>query len=187
MNFIFFFVSLSMEIWKAIKDYEGFYEVSNLGNVRSVDRLLYNQHHKCDRRLKGKFISKAISKKGYYKLVLANKTKKYVEVHRLVALAFIPNPENKPCVNHINGIKTDNRIENLEWVTYSENSIHAYKNGLQLCKKGESSTYVKLKEWQVLEIRQNTNKLTKRQLSELYNISKSVIGNIRNRNIWKHI
>lgn len=81
---------------------------------------------------KGKiFITKGIKcNNGYLKYELKYKeTKKVFLIHRLVALSFIPNPENKRCVNHINGIKTDNRVENLEWVTYKENSRHAIING----------------------------------------------------------
>jgi hypothetical protein len=100
-----------MEHWKAIKGYEG-YEVSNLGKVRSP-RII----------LKG-----SLQGKGYVRVDLPKERKsKHISVHRLVAEAFIPNPLKKDQVNHINGIKTDNRLENLEWVTCKENHAHYHR------------------------------------------------------------
>lgn len=112
------------EIWKDIEGYEGLYQVSNLGRVKSFKRKGCRQ----DRILKC-----GISPRGYHQVTLSNGIQEATQVHRLIALHFIPNPENKRTVNHINGIKTDNRIENLEWCTYQENNLHAYKTGL---KKG---------------------------------------------------
>lgn len=118
------------EIWKDIKGYEGLYQVSNLGRVRSLDRYV-KQNHNTKQLKKGKIIQPTKNHKGYLGLKLCKEnTSKKVSIHRLVAQTFIPNLENKPQVNHIDGDKTNNRIENLEWCTNSENQIHAYKMGL---------------------------------------------------------
>jgi len=106
------------EIWKDIKGYKGLYQVSNLGKIKSIKRNV--------------ILIPAKNHKGYLIVSLTkNNDKKTFSLHRLVAETFISNTENKPQVNHINCIKTDNRVCNLEWNTQSENQKHAFANGLQ--------------------------------------------------------
>jgi hypothetical protein len=106
-------------------------------------------------------------------------------IHRLVSLAFIENIENKEQVNHINGIKNDNRVENLEWVTQSENELHSYRLLNKKRSLGELHGNSKLTEKDVLEIRQS--ELSDKELSFIYNSSRRNINDIKNKKRWKHI
>lgn len=108
------------EIWKPIKEWEGIYEVSNLGRIKTLKRK--GQREQINKH--------AVNNSGYYIVVLSEKSrgKKYASLHRIVAETFIPNPENKPCVNHINRNKLDNRVVNLEWTTFKENTNWSYEN-----------------------------------------------------------
>lgn len=115
-----------MEIWKDINGYEGYYQISNKGNVRSLDRF-DGVHDRQETILKPN-----LKQNGYLQVGLRkHSTRKWIGVHRLVAIHFIENPDNKPQVNHIDGNKQNNNVENLEWVTAKENQNHATRIGLR--------------------------------------------------------
>lgn len=117
-----------MEEWRDIENYEGIYQVSNLGRVRSLDRLNSAGH-----RLKGRVLRSSPNSLGYHLVSLTkNGRQTSMRVHRLVALAFIENPHNKPQVNHLDGDKNNNYETNLEWSTSKENIKHALETGLML-------------------------------------------------------
>jgi len=120
-----------LQKWKSINGYEGLYEVSNFGEIRSLDRQVMHKHTGC-RKIKGRIKKLMIDRDGYPVVKLSKNGKKcHFGVHRLVATAFIENPLELPQVNHKDGIKTNNHSSNLEWVTCSENAIHAFGLGLR--------------------------------------------------------
>jgi hypothetical protein len=154
------------EIWKDIAGYEGLYQINNFGEIKSY--------------FTGKIRKQSISHNGYYKIGLyKNKIKKYLFVHRLVALTFIPNSENKPFVNHKSGNKLNNYTGLLEWCTQSENEIHAHKIGLKN-HKGEKSPVCKISNNDICKIRKMILKKTPyRKISNLFKISQSHISSIK--------
>ena len=122
------------EVWKDIKNYEGEYQISNLGRVKSLDRIIRNEGLKGGHKFyikKEQLLNPTQHKHGYYQVGLNREHKKKMFlVHRLVAEAFCRNPNNYKEINHIDGNKTNNSAENLEWVNHSENMKHAYANEL---------------------------------------------------------
>ena len=124
------------EIWKPIKEYEGFYSVSNLGRVRSEKRISRANMHGGKKTLKEVMKNIRTGKRGYkYVNLYTGKHYKSFTIHRLLAIHFILNPENLPCVNHIDGDKLNNDLCNLEWCSYSKNNQHAIDTGLRDYKK----------------------------------------------------
>lgn len=118
-----------MEIWKQINDYEGIYEISNYGNVKSLKRKVKNKNGY--RIIEEKILKPILNNKGYYVFGLRkNGELNMVLLHRLVAEHFIPNENNFPCINHIDGNKTNNNINNLEWCSYQHNIKEAFRLGL---------------------------------------------------------
>ena len=119
-------MSKADEIWKPIKDYENEYEISNYGEVKSLAR----------NTTKGKIL-KSFLQNGYLRVMLSkNNKKRWYSIHRLVAETFILNSENKPQINHKDGNKLNNHVDNLEWCTASENIVHSINNKLRTIKNG---------------------------------------------------
>ena len=144
-------------VWKDIPNYEGLYKVSNKGDILSLPR--YVNCNKNGKRLTEQRILKPTENyKGYLMVSLSYPNeyphKKTFTIHRLVALAFIPNPDNKPQINHIDGNKENNCVENLEWCDNSENQIHAYKIGLNYRRENAGKP-----KKAVVKINPNTNEI----------------------------
>jgi hypothetical protein len=157
-----------------IKGYED-YGITKSGKIWSYPKYFR----------KGLFL-KFSKRNGYYFLRLTkNKKQKNICIHRLMAETFIPNPENKPCINHKNGIKTDNRIENLEWCTNKENSTHAVKYGLM--SFGEHHGLSKLRDEDVYFIINSIGKITTRTMATMLNVSEVTINNVKSGRSWKHL
>lgn len=190
---------MSKEIWKNIIGYEGLYQISNMGRVKRLDKAIKCKAGKF-RIVHEKILSPGNNGKGYLFVGLVKDgDRKQHYIHILVGTYFIPNPENKPDINHKRGIKKDNRATQLEWTTKKENSKHAFDNGLlpQLKKMhklagiatiGSKGNFSVLKEADIPVIFDlSKNELTQQEIAEIYNVNRATIGYILNRKTWKHV
>lgn len=198
---------MSNEIWKDIEEYEGLYQISSLGNVISLDRYVkrwcYKSNKNVNHFVRGVVKKGWIKDNGYLAVKLHNDgSYKSFYIHRLVAKAFIHNPNNKPQVNHKNGIKDDNRMVNLEWVNNSENLKHSYDKGIRSVSdstrkkigkshQGELSSNSILEKEDVIEIRKIAKRRGYRyglkELSNKYRVSRGTISDVVQRRTWNHI
>lgn len=166
------------EIWKDVEFTNGIVKVSNLGNAMCDKDAYY--------KINNIFIPKQpkIKCNKIYKMILINRKMFYM--HRLVALAFIPNPENKPEVNHIDFNTLNNRVDNLEWVTSKENKQHSRVN-MSEAKKGEKHPQATITDNVALSIKKDRKKgLKYKQLMEKYNLPDHTIANVCTR-YYKHL
>lgn len=163
------------EKWVPIED--GKYYISNYGRVKTLTRA-----NNIEKIIK----SRIIRSTGYLTTSLVlNSGRKWVFIHRLIADHFIPNPNKLPQVNHKNGIKTDNRIENLEWVTAKENINHAHSIGIMRGRPGECNPNTKLTDIQAMEV--FLSQEIPINIAIKYNISRSIVYAIKSKRSWRHI
>jgi hypothetical protein len=168
-----------MEIWHSIEGYEGVYQISSLGRVK---RLISN------RCLKERILKPNTVRDGYQAVKLCKDSlKKVFVIHRLVARAFIQNPQAKPFINHIDGNTSNNCISNLEWCTQSENIIHSYKRG-RIAQHGQDRPNAKYSDDIIREVRlKRSMGLSCHKIAEEYNMSHQYVSAISNRLVWKHV
>jgi hypothetical protein len=166
---------MEQEIWKSVKGYEGFYEVSNLGRVRTIARIAIGLSKLKNPRktpVKAKIKKSRINQSGYVTVALVrNNVSAVTYLHRIIATAFISNPKGYKIINHKNGIKSDNRIENLEWCTSGYNNQHAINTRLRKPARAQIDEKMAYK---IREMR--SQKLTYEKIGELVGISKASIG-----------
>ena len=165
------------EVWKPIGiingvDFAGLYEASTLGDIKSLRKDI---------------IIKPSNVKGYLQVKLSQGENEYnLYIHRIVATVFGDNPENKPCVNHIDGNKANNCTDNLEWVTRSENTLHAFRTGLK-SHVGEKHSRSVLTDFQVRIIKRLLGCMKQNHIARYFDVSRDVIYSISSGKTWRHI
>lgn len=170
------------EEWREVIGYEGYYMVSNIGRVKSVDREVRHKGEKIQNK-KGKVLRPGVNQHGYPQVYLSKLNKsKTLRVHRLVAEAFLLG-DSSLIVNHLDGVKTNNEVSNLEWTTYSGNNQHAWDTGLRPRtgpRKLSNGDIISIKIW--LQMRYPTH-----SLSRAYGVSERLVRDIREGRCWSHI
>lgn len=170
---------LHMEEWRSIRGFKDYY-VSNLGRILSKN----NKVRASDKILKPTFNKK----RGYFWVMLHGVgRRRNLSLHRLVAQAFTPNPDNKPVVNHIDNDTTNNKASNLEWVTQQENVAHCIKSGRQVILYGSEAKAAKLTETQVMEIYNMKGIDTYESIAEQYGVKYSTVAHIMRGSRWQHL
>jgi hypothetical protein len=178
-----------VEEWRDIEGYEGIYQVSNLGRVKSLDRAVQHRNGKVLMK-KGKQLKVVYAGNKYGRIILNKNGKKSAKlIHRLVALTFIINETNLKEVNHKDLDKTNNSVENLEWVSPKQNTQHAFNNRYIKRYLGEDNHRAVVTEEVVLKIRElhATKKYRYKDIGEMFGIHHSVVGYIVRRQTWRHI
>lgn len=173
-----------IENWKDIVGYEGLYRVSSFGRIKRLSKVRDGSNA----ILPEKILSP--NKAGRYCgiTLTINMIRTTYLVHRVVAIAFLPNPENKETVNHKDGIKQRNFLSNLEWATQKENIHHSWNNKLATSRKGTKHHSCKLTEMEVFEIRKMAkSKIDYREIAKKFNVAKSTITNIKKGKSWAHL
>jgi len=177
-----------VEVWSGIEGFPS-YQVSNLGRVRSLDK--WANHRRGAQFIKGKILKPELTKRGYYAVTLysiGKNVRSHCCIHVLVAKSFVLNTSNKPFVNHNDGCKTNNISSNLEWATNSENVQHAFDTKLTIALKGSQCHISKLKEDQIITIRERIkNKEPHALIAKDYGVSKSLISHIKRGKAWNHV
>lgn len=184
---------MEQEIFKPIKGYEGYYEVSNMGRIKSLAKSWVTTERWGVRTKEESFLKFGCTKNrscNYYRVVLCvDRVKFNKSVHRIVALHFCDNPNNYGVVNHLNSDTLDNRAANLEWTTQKGNIRHAWAAGRGKPQNGTKNGNARLTETQVLEIRSLHAKgnIEHLDLAVMYGIARTAITRILNRTRWTHI
>jgi len=175
------------EVWKDIPGFIGSYQASNMGRIRSLNRKIWCSSNKSFSSIKGRILKLDNQNKSYYQVQIYKNGSKHYLVHKLIALAFILNPNNYPEINHKNLNKYDNRASNLEWCTRLQNQRHAHKNGkYDSFPKGEQRYNAILTDDAVYHIRKK--ELRNKEYCELYGVHKSTITMIQKDPCrWGHI
>lgn len=175
-------IEMENEFWKDIKEYEGMYEVSNLGRVKSLKRERISRGNSIA-FVKERILAVSKDSYGYPVATLyRNNEPNWVKVHRLVAESFIENVYNKPEVNHKNGIRNDNRVENLEWCTQSENSIHKFR----VLKSINGRSIITADDAVSIRTKYRSGNFTQIELSKEYGLCKGQISRIVCKKCWNY-